>query len=150
VEVWLAISNKSSKCSYCHELILNNEIAIFGKIWMNYKKDEGGGKKWVKRFKWHIANSQNQCCWITDQMKRLKQNPTSETRGRKMLLLTPEQKQSRLSILRRRARVMQRLRAETEGDANIEMLIHLGDQLVQLKKEIDLVGGMPSSWELGG
>ncbi len=42
---------------------------------------------------------------------------------------------------------MQRIRAETEGDGNVDVLIHLGSQLEKLKEEIRPLGGLPKNWE---
>ena len=73
-----------------------------------------------------------------------------ERRGRRRILLPKEDRDIRLRLLRRRAKIMQQLRVEAEKspeERNIGEMIRLGGILEQLKVDIAEVGGVPKSWE---
>jgi hypothetical protein len=73
-----------------------------------------------------------------------------EKRGRKKILLPKEQRDQRLAVLRKRAKVVQQLKVEAEKspeERDIDTLIHLGERLENLREEISHLGGVPKSWE---
>ena len=65
-----------------------------------------GGKTWTKRMIFHSEPN----CWLERAITELESRPQEETRGRKPLDLTDEEKDKRTKILMRRASIMQRFR----------------------------------------
>lgn len=121
---------------------------VVGKIW--HKVDnpeqhvaEGKFKRWCKHLYWHPS------CYLAQGIDWVEKHPKPETRGRKRLGLADPVKKYRLSVMRRRAAVVQRIRAETEKPAEqqcTERLVHLGSMLNQLEVEMETCGGVPKSW----
>jgi len=105
-------------------------------------------RRWTKKFHWHAKRKKDgQCCYLVQGLERMEKEPYVEMRGRKPLVMPKDIRMARLAVLRRRARVMQRLREEVEGEKpNLDLLIHLGEQLESLKIEILPLGGAPKSW----
>jgi len=151
MDIWIARLNKTATCSDCGMPIKTGEPCVFGRIW-TVRSGEGVEKptKWVKKLYWHVRREDDgKCCWIEQGIIAMMKRGYVERRGRKALGLPEEDKLKRIAILRRRARVMQRLRAEVElpsKQQNVDRAIHLGAQLGKLKEEIQLVGGVPKSW----
>ena len=148
MDIWISTCHKKSKCSHCGEDIENNEPCVFGKLWKKFTGKESEVRKWTITFHWHARRkSDGQCCWLAQAMEYLEKQEYTEMRGRHCIVLPKELREKRLSILRRRARVMQRIRAEMEEGGNVDALIHLGKQLETLKEEIAPLGGVPKNWE---
>lgn len=102
------------------------------------------GKVWWKRRSFHTQ------CWIDQAVVEIEKRPVIETRGRKQLAMTDESRAARIAIMRRRGSVIQRIRREMEGsngERNIDRIIHLGGLLNKLKDEIEIHGGVPESWD---
>ena len=88
-------------------------------------------------------------CWIDQAIASLSSRRIAETRGRKRLEITDEMREARLKVLRRRAAVVQRIRAEVSNPVekqNVDRIIHLGKAINDLKMEIESLGGAPKSW----
>ena len=151
MDIWIARLNKTAICSDCGMPIKAGEPCVFGRIWTT-RSGEGVDKptKWVKKLYWHVRRPDDgRCCWIEQGIIAMEKRGYVERRGRKALGLSEEDKLKRIAILRRRARVMQRLRFETmlpPEQQDVDKVIHLGGQLGNLKEEIQLVGGVPKSW----
>jgi len=148
MDIWIGRCKKSAECNYCGETIENGEPAVFGKLWRQYGAEGGEVRKWTKKFRWHARRKRDgQCCWAIQGLENFDSTPYTETRGRRPLVISKEMRETRLRLLRRHAKVMQRLRVEMEsGKANVDVLIHLGSRLETLKEEISQVGGVPKSW----
>jgi hypothetical protein len=142
VNVWLRYTTKKGKCAYegckkAHELILG-ELQVRCRWYMRIKS----GQKWMKEKSYHVD------CWVAEARETLDRRVHVETRGRKTIPRTDEDRSERIKILRRRAAVVQRLKHETEmGGGNAPKKIqHLYDMLEQLKVEIMPYGGIPDGW----
>lgn len=65
------------------------------------------------------------------------------------MLMSKERREERLFILRKRARLVQKLKflaLASLDNQDIDKVIVIGSQLEQLKEQIALVGGVPKSW----
>ena len=147
MDIWIARLNKTATCSDCGMPIKTGEPCVFGRIWTT-RSGEGIEKptKWVKKLYWHVRREDDgRCCWLEQGLIAMEKRGYVERRGRKAIGLPEEDSLKRVAILRRRARAMQRLRFEVEQH-DIDKIIHLGEQLENLKHEILLVGGIPKSW----
>jgi len=156
MDVWLAYCRKTVKCAHCGEPIKPGDIAVFGRLWRS-SKEGGEARRWVKNFRWHAQKGEGQVnCWLAAGLDYLSTHPVVETRGRRQLQLTKEQKEARLKILRQRARLVQKLRFYMElplrcqNEEDVAAIIKLGSQIQELKEQIAKVGGVPPSWELSG
>ena len=143
MEIWISHCKRQAKCRYCSEAILKGTPIVFGREWRSYEKD-GSTRQWVRRFYWHPN------CWLEEALAQLDKLPeATDSMGRKPLTLSAEDKQKRFAILRKRARIAQRLHEELEVEdwqSNIDRIIALGNQVEQLKEEIEPLGGIPRSW----
>jgi len=150
MDIWLTTCKKKAKCSYCEELIELGEPVVYGRLWLRTKEGEYKPRRFVKRFRWHAQKGdEKKCCWLEQALNNLANNPYIETRGRKRLVLPPEIREKRLKVLRRRAKVVQQLRTETEEQPerqDIDEIIRLGGILARLKEEIEPLGGVPKGW----
>ena len=147
MDIWIARLNKTATCSDCGMPIKAGEPCVFGRIWTT-RSGEGVEKptKWVKKLYWHVRREDDgKCCWVEQGIIAMEKRGYVERRGRKSIGLPEEDSLKRVAILRRRARAMQRLRHEVEQQ-DVDKIIHLGEQLENLKDEIRLVGGVPKSW----
>jgi len=174
MDIWLTICRKTvPKCSYCKEPIKLGEVMIAGRLWLTSKK-EGEIRKWVKNFRWHAQRKiypdymrtigavgpvdpiGEECCWLVAGLDYLSTHPQEETRGRKQLQLPKKQKDERLKILRQRARLVQKLKElmviplAEQSEVDTAKMIKIGSQIEELKEQISLLGGVPSSWESSG
>ena len=149
MDIWLGRCNKTSTCDHCKQPITVGEPCIFGKLWMRFGAEGPEPRRWVKKFHWHAKRSSDSiCCWLEQALDSLSQRPYIETRGRKKIRISKDRRKERLSTLRKRARVLQRLRQEMEyEDRNVDRIIRLGSQLERLKEEIIPLGGVPKNWE---
>jgi len=113
--------------------------------------------KWYKKTKnkakepqtWSFFKRFHPQCWIDQAVEELKKRPFTESRGRKKLGITDSNRDARMAILRRRASVVQRIRAEAkkpQDEQNFDRIVHLGSLLSDLKVEISPFGGVPKSW----
>jgi len=143
VEIWISRCKKQAKCRYCTEAILKSEPILMGREWRSYERD-GSTRQWVRRYYWHPN------CWLEEALAKLDKLPEATgSMGRKPLVLSAEDKQKRFAILRKRARIAQRLHEEIEmpeWQSNIDRIIALGNKVEQLKEEIEPLGGIPRSW----
>lgn len=139
MDIWMRVARKRAKCRWCDKPIETGEYEVVGKLWL---RRDGVARIWTIMLRWHPQ------CWIDQAKHKLRERPTIvETRGKKKLPLTDEQRVSRVKILMRRAAVVQRINAEMDnGKKDIDKIIHLGGMLEKLKEEIELVGGIPKSW----
>ncbi len=123
---------------------------VFGKLWLRRSGEGTEVLRWVKNFRWHAKRTRDdQCCWLIKGLEEFSLRPYVEKRGRKKLLLPPEIKLKRLQILRRRARLVQRLKAlilDELSNADLDIFIRIGSQIESLKDEIEPYGGIPKSW----
>lgn len=106
------------------------------------------GWKYPLYQRYHVENVDGKCCWVEQGVAEVSKRVIVETRGKRKLELSEEDKIARFKILRRRAAVVQRIRKEMSSEVqSIDRIIHLGGQLNKLKEEVEQVGGVPRSWE---
>jgi hypothetical protein len=134
-------------------MIESGEPEVFGKLWLRKKvvgSTENKPRRWVKKLHWHAQRkADGQCCWLVSALAELAKHPHIEKRGRKKLLLPKEQRDERLRLLRKRAKVVQQIKAETDvppNKMNMDRIAELGLALEELKVKIEPVGGIPKSW----
>ena len=139
MNVWIKATRKRVACRYCERIIETGEYQVVCQYFMKV----GNGKTWVKRMLFHPQ------CWITRAIAELSTRTVIETRGRKKAIISDEHRVVRIKILRRRASVMQRMRAEMGKEkSNYVKVDKLINQLEQLKIDITPYGGVPSSWDV--
>lgn len=138
MNVWVRKTRKKSKCFFCGRDIETGTYQIVCQYFMKLKS----GPVWTKRMIFHTVPN----CWLDRAIAELDNKPVLETRGRRANDISDQSKEKRNKILRRRASVIQRLDGEMYGKMRPEKLLHLTDLLEKLKEEIELVGGVPSSW----
>jgi len=88
-------------------------------------------------------------CWIDRARAAIDSKPKLETRGRRKVAMEDNTRIVRLQILKRRASVVQRIKAEISkppGEQNTNKIIYLGSLLYGFKAEIEPYGGAPKSW----
>jgi len=141
---------KQATCKYCPNPIPKGEymvmVRFYKSVWGPKIKEMTGTiyQRWAFTWRFHTQ------CWIDQAIAALEKREIVETRGRKKLEMTDEIRAARLKILMRRAAVTQRIRREIAKPAeeqDIDRVIHLGDSLNKLRKEIEQCGGVPESWE---
>jgi len=143
MDTWVKVARKKAKCNYCGGDIEKGSYMVVVKSWRNR---EGEPRKWMVFFRYH-AEKDGKCCYIEQAKAALERREIVETRGKKKLPITDEMKAARRRVLLRRASVLQRIRAEMEKEEqSVDKIIHLGGLLVQLKEEIEKLGGAPKSW----
>ena len=151
MDIWVSRCNKGCNCTYCGEPIEVGEAEVFGKLWLRFTSEGSAPRRWVKKFHWHARRKRDgQCCWLVAALAEFGKRVYVERRGRKRILLPKEDRDARLRLLRRRAKIIQQLRVEAEKspeERNMEEMIRLGGILEQLKVDIAEVGGVPKSWE---
>lgn len=98
------------------------------------------GRRFTYQPRWHPQ------CWIEQGQNAVDKIQVVEKRGKIGLPMMDEEKKKRFRILARRAAVIQRIRKEIEGGADVDKMVHLGGLLNKLKEEIGLLGGVPESW----
>lgn len=122
---------------------MKNTYMVVCRYYRRTKNADGVSQSW--RFYMHFHPQ----CWIDQAIASLSSRRIAETRGRKRLEITDEMREARLKVLRRRAAVVQRIRAEVSNpveEQNVDRIIHLGKAINDLKMEIELLGGAPKSW----
>ena len=151
MDVWISRCNKTVECSYCHEPIHLGSPMVFGKLWMRFTGNDGQPRRWVRNFRWHAKRqSDGACCWLVSGLDELSRRVFVETRGRKKLCIPKDQRDKRLALLRKRARILQRLKFIMFADPDqreVDEIVKLGGQLEDMKEEIASLGGVPKSWE---
>ena len=141
MNVWLRYTSKKGKCAYdgckkAHELVLG-ELQVRCRWYMIGI----GGKKWMKEKSYHVD------CWVAEACEKLDRQVHVETRGRKTIPRTDEDRGERVKIMRRRAAVIQRMKKETAMvPVNPKRITHLTEMLDGLKVEIMQYGGIPNGW----
>ena len=136
MDVWMSVCRKRAKCKYCPGYIENGDYMVVGKVWRNR---EGEARRWAIKLHWHVD------CWVEQGKRSLDLQPKPETRGRKKLAMSDDNKSKRVKILMRRAAILQRMKAATD-EGNVDKLIYLGGLMNKLKEEIQEYGGIPASW----
>ena len=150
MDIWLSRCNKTVRCYYCLEDIVVGEPAVFGKLWQRKIVDGVKHLKWTVNIRWHGKRLRDgQCCWLEQGLEKLATAVHVEHRGRKRILMSIEHRKSRLFILKKRARLVQKLKALAEAGTDkwdIDRVIEIGSQLEKLQEEIEPFGGVPRSW----
>ena len=150
MDVWISRCRKTVRCSYCSEDISNGEPMVFGKLWMRFTADGVEPRRWVKNFRWHAKRARDeQCCWLAAGLENLATKQFTETRGRKQLVMSKDKRDKRLCILRKRARLVQRLKflmSAKPNNRDVDDIIKAGSRLEGLKEQIAPYGGAPPSW----
>lgn len=140
MNVWVRRTKRRSTCSYCQGEITNGSYQV---VCQHYVKTSGGKNWWFRR-------SFHPQCWIDQAIAELEKIPVVETRGKKRMQLTDDDRAKRRSIILRRGSVIQRIKkemAKPEEDRDVDKIIRLGAMLEKLKEEIRYYGGVPKSWE---
>lgn len=98
---------------------------------------------WSWYTRWHPQ------CWIDQGLASLEKRPYIPPAGRTPCNIPDDMRKKRVSILRRRASVMQRLKGEMSKpyeEISLEAIIHFGEMLEKQAIEIEPLGGVPKSW----
>lgn len=99
--------------------------------------------------RWNVKKYYHPNCWIEQGLDYLKMNPYVPYRrgGNNKFDLTPEQKEKRKSILRKKASLEQR-RRKLKSDYPDRILIEarIDSQIADLAVEIGGIGGIPKRW----
>jgi len=133
-------ARKKCTCAYegCPKQreVLNGEYFVVCQWMMNTRS----GKHWLKRKSFHTQ------CWIQQGIEAIEQRPVVETRGYGgRLAITDAGREKRLKVLRKRASVVQRIKAAIlEG--RYALVDKLMEQLERCKEEIEQYGGVPKKW----
>jgi hypothetical protein len=150
MDIWISRCNKTVRCAYCTEDITIGSPMVFGKLWLRKSGEGTEVVRWVKNFRWHANRTKdNQCCWLAQGLENFASRPYVEKRGRKKMLLPPEDRAIRLAILRRRARLVQQLKSLMDSEFNnndLDSFISIGSKIESLKADIEPYGGIPPSW----
>lgn len=101
------------------------------------------GRNWSKRMMFH---AEEPSCWLDRAKAEISSRPFVETRGRKLMTISDDDRVVRGKLLRRRASVMQRLSAEMDGSVRPLKVAHMAELLESLKGEIESYGGVPKGW----
>lgn len=139
MNVWIRKTRKRVLCRYCGKLI---EVGQYQVVCVYFMKLQHGGN-WKKTMHFHAKEPY---CWVDRAVAELSKKPVIETRGRKASVISDDNKEKRVKILRRRASVMQRIKNEMEGLCRPGKLLHMTEVLERLAVEIEPYGGVPESW----
>lgn len=143
MDIWMTWCQKTAKCKHCEKPIEVGDPMVRGKFWRKH----GQLTKWSFPFYWHVQ------CWVDQGMEQLRRHPrisrykggVSSWAKYGVRELSDEDKATRISLLQKRANIVQRMRkAAIEG--NLDLLIDLQSRLDGLIPEIEKVGGVPKSW----
>jgi len=144
MDIWIKRASRAATCVYCKEEIKKQDFMVIGKLWRKLKS----GKTWLIMLRWHTQ------CYIVQGVAAIKdkeiREPKIEKRGRKKSILPDDIRIKRLKIMRRRASVLQRIKAEVKKPKKkqkFEVLVHLGSLLDKCKDEIKDTGGIPTTWD---
>ena len=150
MDIWITRNGRATECKGCGMPIATGETVVRGRLWGRNKPTEEGKPRWSRTLTWHARNKDGLCCWLEEGILKVEQTPRVETRGRKALGLSKSDNVKRVSLLKRRGSVMQRLKREAgrpEGEKDYDRIINLGEQLEEIKTEVERVGGVPESWQ---
>lgn len=139
MDIWVTYCKRKSKCEHCGEMILAGEPITVGKNWRTH----GANTKWCFSHRWHPK------CWLEQAMIYLSKHKFIPKAGRPRLQLDDETKQRRNAIMRRRASVIQRIKREVakpREKQKQDRLEHFAEMLMEQKREIEPIGGVPSTW----
>lgn len=133
MNVWIKKARKKATCTYegCGDTAINN-----GEFYIVYQWKM---RNWTKQRVMHIG------CWIEQGIAEINSRPKAETRGGHMLSMADEDKQKRFTIMRRRASIVQRIKAAVDV-GRYDMVENLHCQLEQCKIDIEQYGGVPKKW----
>ena len=142
MDVWMKRCKKKATCRHCNKVIENGSNMIIGSMWANHNRAVEGARKWKIMLRWHPE------CWMrqAENAVEVREKQSVEKRGRKSLVMSESVRVMRLSIMRRRAAVTQRIRIEVEAGRS-EKILHLGRMLADLEEEIEKYGGVPEKWK---
>lgn len=132
-------ARKKAHCAYpqCKQPeILNGRYYIVCQWYMRTPD----GRRWRKQKYFHIN------CWLRQAIEELKQRKVPETRGRQVLALPDDDREMRLSIMRKRAALIQRIR-QAEHDKHYGKIDKLVDKMLKCNEEIEPYGGIPKKWK---
>jgi len=139
VKITFSYARGAGKCSFCPTPITVGEPVVVGRTPVS-----AGGKNFYSKRRWHPQ------CYLDQGLRYLELHPfTPEAKGRPRLPTLPiGDKLRRLSILRRHATTLQRIRAELrKPKPNFDTLARLGERVELLRTEISTYGGAPKSWQ---
>ncbi len=137
MNVWIRKARKKSDCYHCHKPVETGEFQVVCQWFMKVRS-----KTWQKKMLFHPQ------CWIDRAVAELSTKHIVETRGRKRNQISDDDREKREKILRRRASFVQRLNVKmNEFPTDYGKVGRLLDRLEELKVEIELVGGVPKSWQ---
>lgn len=126
---------KKGKCYHCPNPITNGNYMVVCKVW---KSKDGVLAKFPFKMRFHVD------CWVARGKAAIDNKPRAETRGRRKLDMSDATRLTRLKIMRRRASVVQRIRACQPEQ--VDRIIHLGSLLHNYREEIEKCGGAPELW----
>lgn len=142
MNVWLRKTRRETTCK-ADTCQLGNRAIRLGDIQVvtSWVLVTPSGQRWYKSKVYHPE------CWLSQGIAAVEARQVVETRGRKRMTITDPNRTMRLSIMRRRASVVQRLNAEmSQQSPNYDKVGRMTDILEKLKVEIEPFGGIPSSW----
>jgi len=131
MNVWITICRKQSRCNWCPEPIEKTAYKVVTSYY---------------RGRWLVKKNYHTECWVNQGIEAVSKRGIIESRGMQRMEITDESRIMRVSILRRRASVIQRIKRATTKNDNVKEMIHLGSLLHKLKEEIEPHGGIPDSW----
>ena len=151
MDIWLGRCNKTVGCTYCKEYVTVGEPQVFGKLWMRKSGEELVVRRYVLNFRWHARRKRDgQCCWLAQGIEHFEQTPYVEKRGRRAMELGKDEKKRRLQLLRMHAHMAERLDELSQcnmNDLDVDELVKIGVRLIDIKEEIEKIGGVPKSWK---
>ena len=98
MNVWIRKARKKSDCYHCKKPVETGEFQVVCQWFMKVRS-----KTWQKKMLFHPQ------CWIDRAVAELETRTVTETRGRKRMVLSDENREKRGKILRRHASIMQRI-----------------------------------------
>lgn len=136
MNVWIRKARKRSDCYYCKKPVETGEYQVVCQWFMKVKS-----RFWEKKMLFHPQ------CWIDRAVAELETKFIVETRGKERMQLSDDDRVKRVKILARRASMMQRLSVKMGvKPVDFSKVDRLLDKMEGLKGEIELVGGVPKSW----
>ena len=140
LNIYMTYCSRTSKCSFCPEPLEPGSPIVVGKQVTILES----GKRLYSSYRWHVN------CWVTQGLQYLEKHPYQKPKvGRRRSELDADTRDKRLSILRRRAATIQRIKGIVDspgGRGKVDVLIRLGGLLDKCTEEIKQYGGVPKSW----
>lgn len=134
MDVWMTQARRISRCNYCPEPIRQLEAEVIGQT-----KRQQNGRTFTRIRRWHPQ------CWITQGLAYIELHPVVIKQGRPRLGLAPDQRLTRLRLLRSHAQLMHYSRVAWE-QGNILRSVHCWLKATDLHKAMEEVGGIPRGW----